>query len=270
MDMTIQQAMQVAADLEERGCLNEPAKAARVLLAHINSLASPQVTDEQIAVPRDRIEELLEYSDKEYVPNALFAEFRALLSAPPAAETPEVPYNLRTQFEKFMVLWSEHLYGAPVDTDKKQDEDLGLTYKSQFMAGAWFIWQSVAAGSVKLPEGCLPMLPAASKFVHGYSESQVIEFAGKVLAITSGAGNSFDGDPPEGSSQAKWREMAREYSNSSDFYRGIVVQIGEMFGEAARTSDDGSIQSGVLALKVPELVKAALAPAASQENMKNG
>jgi len=49
MDMTIEQAMKVAAELEERGCLNEPAKAARTLLAHINSLASPQVTDEQIA-----------------------------------------------------------------------------------------------------------------------------------------------------------------------------------------------------------------------------
>jgi len=49
MDMTLQQAMKVAADLEERGCLNEPAKAARVLLAHINSLASPQVTDERMA-----------------------------------------------------------------------------------------------------------------------------------------------------------------------------------------------------------------------------
>ena len=48
MNMTLQQAMKIAADLEERGCLNEIAKAARVLLAHINSLASPQVTDDQV------------------------------------------------------------------------------------------------------------------------------------------------------------------------------------------------------------------------------
>lgn len=41
------------------------------------------LTDEQIAVPRDRIEKLLEYSDKEYVPNTLFAEFSALLAATP-------------------------------------------------------------------------------------------------------------------------------------------------------------------------------------------
>jgi hypothetical protein len=34
-----------------------------------------------------------------------------------------------------------------------------------------------------------------------------------------------------------------------------------MFGVAAKTSDDGSIQQDVLALKVPELVAAALAAA---------
>lgn len=155
--------------------------------------ASPQVTDEQIKDALREIDQLATNYDKYECGLPLWKEeeeakcvniIRAL-SAPPAAETPELPYNLRSQFEKFMVLWSEHLYGAPVDTDKKQDEDLGETYKSQFMAGAWFIWQSVAAGNAQLPEGSLPMLPAASQFVHGYSESQVIDFAGKVLAIAA-------------------------------------------------------------------------------------
>jgi len=56
-----------------------------------------------------------------------------------------------------------------------------------------------------------------------------------------------------------WREAAAQYARNEDFYRGIVRQIGEMFGEAARTSDDGSVQEDVLALKVPELVEALLA-----------
>ena len=51
-------------------------------------------------------------------------------------------------------------------------------------------------------------------------------------------------------------EMAREMFNNAEFYRGIVRQIGELLGDAAYISDDGSRQESVLALKVPELVKA--------------
>lgn len=54
---------------------------------------------------------------------------------------------------------------------------------------------------------------------------------------------------------ASWIETAAEFDSNSNFYHGIVIQIGEMFGEAAKTSDDGSVQQDVLALKVPELVK---------------
>ena len=56
-----------------------------------------------------------------------------------------------------------------------------------------------------------------------------------------------------------WREAAAHYARNADFYRGIVIQIGELFGEGARTSDDGSVQDDVLALKVPELVEALVA-----------
>lgn len=62
-----------------------------------------------------------------------------------------------------------------------------------------------------------------------------------------------------------WRETAAQYARNEDFYRGIVCQIGEMFGEEVRTSDDGSIQDDVLALKVPELVKALVASAVKGE-----
>jgi len=49
-------------------------------------------------------------------------------------------------------------------------------------------------------------------------------------------------------------EDAKQFCRNADFYHGIVTKIGEMFGDAAKTSDDGSIQDDVLALKVPELV----------------
>src|SRR5579872_1860059 len=53
---------------------------------------------------------------------------------------------------------------------------------------------------------------------------------------------------------AAWQETARQYCRNTEFYRGLVEMIGEQFGDAAKTSDDGSLQQSVLALKVPELV----------------
>lgn len=55
---------------------------------------------------------------------------------------------------------------------------------------------------------------------------------------------------------ATWMDSAAQFSRNEAFYHGIVTQIGEMFGDAAKTSDDGSIQQDVLALRVPELVAA--------------
>jgi hypothetical protein len=54
----------------------------------------------------------------------------------------------------------------------------------------------------------------------------------------------------------QWRDTAAFHLRNEEFYRNLVRQIGELFGEAARTSDDGSVQDSVLALKVPELVEA--------------
>lgn len=52
-----------------------------------------------------------------------------------------------------------------------------------------------------------------------------------------------------------WIDSAAMFQRNSDYYRGLVVEIGELFGEEAKTSDDGSVQDGVLCAKVPELVK---------------
>lgn len=51
-----------------------------------------------------------------------------------------------------------------------------------------------------------------------------------------------------------WMETAAQFWRGSDFYRGLVVKIGLLFGESAYISDDGSKQQDVLCLKIPELV----------------
>lgn len=56
-----------------------------------------------------------------------------------------------------------------------------------------------------------------------------------------------------------WTDTAAQWLRNTEFYRGIVVQIGSHFGDAAKTSNDGSVQEDVLALKVPELVSALVA-----------
>lgn len=51
------------------------------------------------------------------------------------------------------------------------------------------------------------------------------------------------------------KETAAQFSRNADYYRDLVVQIGEMFGSVAYISDDGSVQNDVLCAKVPELVQ---------------
>jgi hypothetical protein len=58
-----------------------------------------------------------------------------------------------------------------------------------------------------------------------------------------------------------WIETARGYANSVEYYQGIIDQILEPFGIAARTSDDGSVQDHPLRAKAVELVTAQFAAA---------
>jgi len=55
-----------------------------------------------------------------------------------------------------------------------------------------------------------------------------------------------------------WKHTAEQHCRNEQFYRGIIDEIGALFGDAAKTSDDGTIQDHVLALRVPELVRAAV------------
>ena len=51
-----------------------------------------------------------------------------------------------------------------------------------------------------------------------------------------------------------WQQDSAGFHGNAEFYRGLLTKIGEGFGIEAKTSDDGSVQEDVLALKVPELV----------------
>lgn len=59
-------------------------------------------------------------------------------------------------------------------------------------------------------------------------------------------------------STVAWYDTSLQYARDMEFYRGLVTEIGEMFGDEAKTADDGSLQDSVLALKVPRLVRALL------------
>lgn len=51
-----------------------------------------------------------------------------------------------------------------------------------------------------------------------------------------------------------WADSAAQFSRNEDYYRGLVVKIGEMIGDAAFTDDAGQLHDTVLCAKVPELV----------------
>lgn len=51
-----------------------------------------------------------------------------------------------------------------------------------------------------------------------------------------------------------WEQIAQQHCRDMHYYRGLVVQIGVMFGNPAYIANDGSRPGGVLCAKVPELV----------------
>jgi len=52
-----------------------------------------------------------------------------------------------------------------------------------------------------------------------------------------------------------WKDLAVHMSNNSDYYRGLLDEIGDLFGRDAYTCDDGSLSEDILRAKVPELVR---------------
>jgi hypothetical protein len=56
-----------------------------------------------------------------------------------------------------------------------------------------------------------------------------------------------------------WIETARLHHKNAEYYRGLVIRIGEAIGSQSYVSDDGSVQQDVLCAKVPDLVEALVA-----------
>lgn len=52
-----------------------------------------------------------------------------------------------------------------------------------------------------------------------------------------------------------WEESAAHFHEGMKYYRDLLIQIGEIIGEQAYISDDGSRQQDVLCAKLPELIK---------------
>ena len=55
-------------------------------------------------------------------------------------------------------------------------------------------------------------------------------------------------------SEEAWKRTAEHAQRSADYYRELIVRIGEMFGREALTADDGTVGDSVLCAKVPGLV----------------
>lgn len=51
-----------------------------------------------------------------------------------------------------------------------------------------------------------------------------------------------------------WQESAAQHLRNEQYYAGLLDRIGALFGDEAKTADDGSVRTEVLRAKVPELV----------------
>jgi len=67
---------------------------------------------------------------------------------------------------------------------------------------------------------------------------------------------------------AAWMDSAAEFARNADYYRGLVVRIGEAIGEQAYIADDGSRSEDVLCAKVPELCESLISSRSSQPQVE--
>ncbi len=55
---------------------------------------------------------------------------------------------------------------------------------------------------------------------------------------------------------AGWRSTAEQHCRNEQYYRGMLLRIGEALGPEVKTCDDGTIVPDVLVAKVPEVALA--------------
>ena len=63
-----------------------------------------------------------------------------------------------------------------------------------------------------------------------------------------------------------WEESARQYHRNTQYYRNLLVKIGETIGSESYVADDGSISEDILCAKLPELVTALQEEVAKAKN----
>lgn len=54
---------------------------------------------------------------------------------------------------------------------------------------------------------------------------------------------------------AAWMESTAFHLTNEQYYRGLVVQIGDIIGPESKIANDGSVMEDVLCAKVPELIQ---------------
>lgn len=81
------------------------------------------------------------------------------------------------------------------------------------------------------------------------------------VASAPGYLREHQGQPSDAERSAAWEETARQAHEGREYYRRLLVAIGEMFGEAAHIYDDGSWSEDVSVANVPELVRLLMAAA---------
>lgn len=94
------------------------------------------------------------------------------------------------------------------------------------------------------------------------------EIASQIWGLPQHANKTFDPDLCESVMKEiereqrhtdAWMNTAAQHLRNECYYRGIIQDIGELFGEDAFISDDGSRQQDVLCAKVLDLVRGVVA-----------
>jgi hypothetical protein len=66
-----------------------------------------------------------------------------------------------------------------------------------------------------------------------------------------------------------WIATAEQEGRNTQYYRGLLMSIGEMLGDEAKTCDDGSMADSVLCAKIPDLVRRRLLGTANASDPAN-
>jgi hypothetical protein len=117
--------------------------------------------------------------------------------------------------------------------------------------GRWWVNERENAGNAAQPAALTALATSAPFDPHHH--------AGKARAMSDHANAAIDEFPHTVESSRAWMDTAAQFSRNEDYYRGLVVQIGEMLGDPAFTDDAGELHDSVLCAKVPALVREALA-----------